>query len=419
MDYKLRRYCILGSLLAIGLVSLVVLFMNHEQKRPLPQESVEEDFVQEEIIVNKDSNQLGNDLKGFLEDQYFFDVEPNPYLEALKTRKYALSLRATSVEKDLRIYIVGYDGEPVVGQNFTIEIEDLGQYEDGDMDGYIHVTDLEEGDYYVSILPHGEYRMPENATKIHVKDWVEYLAIDDIAYQILDASDVVLEAEDIQENPALSDGDKNQETRLQATTSKQIAGVDVNEHNGEIDWDKVVDEGVGFAIIRVGYRGADTEALVLDSLFEKNMRAASMAGIETGVYFASRATNEVEAVEEASMVLSRVKDYMLDYPIYFATSALEEDARVKEMSVEERTKICEAFCRTIVNAGYEVGIMGSRGFFNSSVDTPSLEDYNIWLAEYRKMPLYKGYYEMWQHTSRGKLDGMDTEVNLNISYLVE
>ena len=53
-----------------------------------------------------------------------------------------------------------------------------------------------------------------------------------------------------------------------------------------------------------------------------------------------------------------------------------------------------------------------------SSDLQKLENYCIWLAEYRSAPLYQGYYHMWQYTSKGAVDGIAGNVDMNISYLV-
>ena len=79
--------------------------------------------------------------------------------------------------------------------------------------------------------------------------------------------------------------------------------------------------------------------------------------------------------------------------------------------------MCEAFCRTIANAGYRAGIYGSRNWYNNNLHAQNLEHYCIWLAEYRSAPLYQGYYQMWQYTSRGSVEGIVGNVDMNISYL--
>ena len=82
-------------------------------------------------------------------------------------------------------------------------------------------------------------------------------------------------------------------------------GIDVSKYQGNIDWGAVAASGINFAIIRVGYRGSSSGALVQDPYFKKNISGATKAGIKVGLYFFTQAVNEAEAVEEASMAIRR------------------------------------------------------------------------------------------------------------------
>ena len=195
-----------------------------------------------------------------------------------------------------------------------------------------------------------------------------------------------------------------------------VLGIDVSKWQGEIDWDKVKNAGVEFAIIRAGYRGSVTGAIVEDPYFQANMKGAAASGIPVGVYFFTQAVNEVEAVEEASAVLKLVRQYELDYPIFIDTEGAGGNGRADGLDAEARTLVCEAFCRTIENGGYRAGVYASRNWYNNCLETAKLDNYFIWLAEYRSVPLYQGYYSMWQYTSKGQVDGIKGNVDLNIFY---
>ncbi|MDE7430450.1 MAG: hypothetical protein K2N34_00795, partial [Lachnospiraceae bacterium] len=82
---------------------------------------------------------------------------------------------------------------------------------------------------------------------------------------------------------------------------KQIShkGIDVSKFQGEIDWNKVAASGVEFAIVRLGYRGYGTGAIVMDETAIQNIEGALGANIKVGVYFFSQAVTIQEAVEEA------------------------------------------------------------------------------------------------------------------------
>lgn len=399
-----------ASLAVILLVSILVIYTNkgtNAEKAPAQADV----FTQEQV-----SGQIGNDLSAFLQDAAFFDEEVNPVLEAAKNNAARLSLVMTSVEKDLRIQIVDMQGNPVTGESFYVKLEGMGEYKDLDQDGVIYIGDLNAGEYNVTLLPMAGYKVPTEETKIRVKDRVEYLAIDDISLLIKTEDEVDAEAEDTGMQDALADADKSEIKKLQSPGSNSRVGIDVSKWNGEIDWDKTKSAGVEFAIVRAGYRGSATGTLVEDPYFHANMKGAAASGVPTGVYFFTQAVNEVEAVEEASAVLELVEKYELDYPIYIDTEGAGGNGRADGLDAETRTLVCEAFCRTIENAGYTAGVYASRNWLNNNLEMDRLDQYMVWLAEYRSVPLYQGYYQMWQYTSKGQVDGIQGNVDINISY---
>lgn len=425
MDSKLRRMAILCSLSAILLVALLVVYGNRTAEgggKPSGAAATAQTAAPaEEGRPDRDSfagdGRVGNDLSAFLKDSTFFDREENPILEAARNAATRLSLVVTSVEKDLRIQIVDAQGSPVTGESFYVELDGLGEYKDLDKDGIIYIGELAAGEYYVELLPVEGYTVPQNETKVRVKDKVEYLAIDDISLLIKTEEEIDAEAEDTAIADALADADKTEIQRLQNTTANSKVGIDVSKWNGEIDWDKVRNAGVQYAIVRAGYRGSKSGSLVEDPFFEANMKGAAASGMPVGIYFFTQAVNEVEAVEEASVVLSLIRDYKIDYPVFIDTEGAGGEGRADGMDPETRTLVCEAFCRTIENAGYDAGVYASRNWYNNNLYTQRLENYVIWLAEYRSVPLYQGYYRMWQYTSKGRIDGISGNVDMNISYL--
>ena len=192
-------------------------------------------------------------------------------------------------------------------------------------------------------------------------------------------------------------------------------GIDVSKWNGNIDWNAVKNSGVSYVIIRCGYRGSTQGALIEDSMFRKNIEGALAAGLKVGVYFYTQAVNEVEAVEEASMVLALVQKYRISYPIFIDTEA--SGGRADRISKETRTAVCRAFCETIRNAGYTPGIYASKSWFNDKLNTSSLSSYKIWLAQYATKPTYTGRYDLWQYSDKGTINGINGKVDVNYSYL--
>lgn len=193
-------------------------------------------------------------------------------------------------------------------------------------------------------------------------------------------------------------------------------GIDVSKWNGSIDWNAVKNSGVSYVIIRCGYRGSSTGALIEDPKFKSNIKGAKAAGLKVGAYFFSQAVNEVEAVEEASMAVNLVSGYGLNYPIFLDVEA--SGGRGDAISKDTRTAVCKAFCATVQNSGYSAGVYANKTWFTEKINTGSLTGYKIWLAQYASAPTYKATkYDMWQYSSKGKISGISGNVDMNISYM--
>ena len=194
-------------------------------------------------------------------------------------------------------------------------------------------------------------------------------------------------------------------------------GIDVSRHQGGIDWSLVAQDGVEFAFLRVGYRGYGTGKLLEDDRFEENIQAALAAGIKVGVYFYSQAVNETEVLEEAQFVLEKIAPYQIDCPVVFDVEKVSgEDARMNRLSKEERTALTVLFCQTIENAGYKPMIYYNTEMGAMMLQLEALEEYDKWFAAYTDDFYYPYAYRIWQYSQTGKVQGIQGNVDLNISF---
>ncbi len=199
-------------------------------------------------------------------------------------------------------------------------------------------------------------------------------------------------------------------------------GVDVSEWQENIDWVKVKQSGINYAILRVGFRGYGSGRIVEDASFRENVVAAKAAGLKVGVYFFSCALNTQEAVEEASAVLNMIAGYGIDYPIVIDIETIEGSTTranaFNYMSANERTKIAIAFCETIKSAGYTPMVYSFKSWLEHGMYASELEQYLIWLAHIGvSQTSYAGRYDMWQYTWTGTVPGISGGVDMNRSYL--
>lgn len=433
MGSKGKKIGILLILCSLLVVMAAVVLMNYNKlmdKGSNPTASNNTDSVSHQII-EADGKVHGADLSAFMKDSDFFDAEvPNrssqtTYDEVDENGESVRSLTvlASSVERDIRVKIVDDRGDMVSGEEFSVEIADIGVYVDDDKDGVIMVSDIKPGEYEVSLNEQPGFKVPASPVNVRVKSIVTYTVIDDIDLFVHDESEVDILKEDTKEKKIDSeDEDDTQYTALldMEKDERENAvklGIDVSKWNGEIDWEVVKAEGVDFAIIRCGYRGSSSGWLIEDPYFYKNLTGAKKAGIKVGLYFFTQATNIVEAVEEASMVVSLLGDQEIDYPVYIDIEGAGGNGRADGLDPAARTAIANAFCRTIRNAGLDAGVYSSRYWYYNNLNVDEMDSPKIWLAEYRDTPLYTGRYDMWQYTSSGSVAGIEGRVDLNVSYL--
>ncbi len=196
-------------------------------------------------------------------------------------------------------------------------------------------------------------------------------------------------------------------------------GIDVSTYNGTIDWTAVKNSGISFVIIRCGFRGYTKGGLILDSKYQSYIQGATAAGLKVGLYLFSQATNEAEAVEEASLCVNLAQGYKISYPIFIDSEYANgsHTGRADGLDKATRTAVCKAFCETIKSAGYTPGVYASKSWLYNKLDAGQLSGYKIWLAHYTGETDYTGKYDIWQHTDKGKVNGIKGNVDLDISYL--
>ena len=184
-------------------------------------------------------------------------------------------------------------------------------------------------------------------------------------------------------------------------------GIDVSKYQGEIDWEAVKNDGIDYAIIRVGIRGYSEGGILEDEFFRQNIEGAIANEIPVGVYFFTQALNEEEALEEANFVIGMLQGYQLTYPVYLDIEDVKkENCRTNNLTVEERTNNAKVFLEAVREAGYQPALYGNMKSFLLMLDLASLEQYDKWFAGYT-LPIYYPYeYKMLQYSEKGKVAGI-------------
>ena len=197
---------------------------------------------------------------------------------------------------------------------------------------------------------------------------------------------------------------------------KSRLGIDVSESQQDIDWQAVAGDGIDFAMIRLGYRGATEGDLYLDASYWSNIDGARSAGIDCGIYFFSQAITEEEAVEEAEFVLDCLGGTALEYPIAFDSEVVTgaQTGRTAGLSRDEMSAIADAFCKRVEQGGYDTLVYGNAGDL-SRYSGSVVGDGGIWWAEYdASQPSHYLDIAMWQYSNAGAIAGISTNVDMNI-----
>lgn len=433
MDSRLKKQVIAAAVTMIAAVVVMVVAANYIQKG---QSASGQNGTQNETAQNAASGENGKesqnggglsgssgaygldpdkDPSAFLSDEDFFD----PVVETADPET-TLALLVSSVEKDMRVNVINGNGDLMKDIPFTVTVKDAQgkerNYKDADKDGSIYIAPVEPGEYEVALQETEGYLLAEEGVSVTVKEQIDYTVIDDISFMIKSVDEINEAEEDTAINEAELNADGTESNRRLDDEDASF-GIDVSKWNKEIDWESVAASGVEFVIIRCGYRGSKTGALVEDPYFQRNIEGAEAAGLKVGIYFFTQATTEVEAVEEASMALMLSRNYKLALPIFIDTEGAGGSGRADGLDTETRTAVCEAFCRTIENAGgFNAGVYASKNWYEKNLNTQNLSDYTIWLAQYSRAATYEGDYDLWQYTSAGTIEGISTRVDLNMCY---
>ena len=185
--------------------------------------------------------------------------------------------------------------------------------------------------------------------------------------------------------------------------SSVARGIDVSKHNLAIDWSQVPSSGVSFVFIKAGSTNSG-----IDPYFDANMRGANAAGLKTGVYLYSYATNVEQAQNEANLLLQWISNYTVSYPVVYDV----EDACHKNMSQAQLQDIINTFCSTIEAQGYYPVVYSSKNMFVNKIGNIK---YDKWVAQYADALEFDGA-AFWQNTSHGSVAGIPTRVDMDYQF---
>ena len=214
--------------------------------------------------------------------------------------------------------------------------------------------------------------------------------------------------------------DKDEDGRVTYSGGYFARGIDVSGHKGDIDWEAVAGDGIDFAIIRAGNRAWGSGVLMEDSKFDQNMQGAIAAGLPVGAYYFSNAITVKEAEEEAEAFLARLEPYRasITYPVVCDWEFLGgSESRAYGVDARIITQCIDAFCTRVAEAGYTPMVYFNEYCGMIKMDLSKLTDYEFWFAEYANAPSCIYNFQMWQYSSKGKVAGIGSDVDMNLCFV--
>lgn len=186
-----------------------------------------------------------------------------------------------------------------------------------------------------------------------------------------------------------------------------IQGIDVSRWQGEIDWNKVAEDGIKFAILKAG--GSDA-GFYKDRTFERNYAGAKAVGLKVGAYYfvGKYCTSSIDGMADAQRFVKLVEGKSFDLPLFIDIETTPQSKK------KGATDAVIAFCQVIKDNGYTPGVYASKtsGFVDRLEDS-RLTDIIHWVAQYNSSCTYKGNYTFWQKSSTGKVKGIAGNVDLD------
>lgn len=197
---------------------------------------------------------------------------------------------------------------------------------------------------------------------------------------------------------------------------KSLTGIDVSKYQGKIDWDKVKNDGIDFAIIRIGY-GEDITSQD-DSYAVYNMKECTRLNIPFGVYLYSYALSQEQVNSEVSHTLRMIKGYNPSIGVFYD---MEDQSQINALTTSQLNAFAYSFMSQIRKAGYTAGLYANQYWLTTYLTNNNLQEYLTWIANYgltgNQSPNYKKPYQIWQYSSTGFVNGINGNVDLDVYLL--
>ena len=94
-----------------------------------------------------------------------------------------------------------------------------------------------------------------------------------------------------------------------------------------------------------------------------------------------------------------------------------EDKDIQGETKATLTKQCNEFAKMIEAAGYRAGVYANLNWLENELNPDDFDkDISVWVAQYNNECQYEGKYDIWQYSSKGDVNGISGNVDMNYFY---
>ncbi|MFC7440811.1 GH25 family lysozyme [Laceyella putida] len=182
----------------------------------------------------------------------------------------------------------------------------------------------------------------------------------------------------------------------------EVKGLDVSHHQGDIDWEKVKDDDFRFVFIKAT-EGRD----FIDQRFGKNWQQAKEQGFLVGAYhfFSMGSTGKQQAAHFIRTVPKQADSLP---PVIDVEIHLNHDQR------KVRQELLALAQQLEQHYGKKPILYVTYDTYNQYVKH-AFPQYPIWIRDIKKFPtLQDRDWLFWQYSNRGRVNGIDTYVDINV-----
>ena len=194
-----------------------------------------------------------------------------------------------------------------------------------------------------------------------------------------------------------------------------VEGIDVSNHNGNIDWKKVAADNKKFTFV-LASDGTD----FANPKYSEQYHGAKDAGLIAGAYHFAR-PDDSDGATQANRFLD-IMDYKNDGKTLPPVLDLEVDPNggsCYDMSVDQMHQWTKSFNDTVKQrTGKDPIIYANPSFWKQCMGgTDTFSNHNLWLAAYEvdSPTVPKGFqdWDFWQYTDKGKVAGIGGNTDIN------